>query len=417
MATMSKSQRIKPSPGSHRLVLLLTVFAFILLLSSVISTGKLSLPYQQTLIDYFATSPRGKRQHTLSDKYLYWGNRIDCPGKNCETCAGLGHQESSLRCALEEALFLNRTFVMPSGMCINPTHNKKGILDRSDDKATEEGFVECKDRGNRSNVMLPYSFLPNMAAPSLRNAAEKIKAQLGDYDAIHVRRGDKLKTRKDRFGVERIQFPHLDRDTRPEFILRRIENKIPRGRTLFIGSNERTPGFFSPLAVRYKLAYSSNFSEILDPIIKNNYQLFMVERLVMMGAKTFFKTFKEYETDLTLTDDPKKNKNWEIPVYTMEDERKESLMNLARATLKRIVMVSLLRKLVPQSEYRKLLGAVVVIAANAGGAWTPIGDVSTTMLWIHGLGVLWVLTDAIHYGESERQKLKIPQALSFTSIE
>ncbi|KAJ6302523.1 hypothetical protein OIU77_016590 [Salix suchowensis] len=49
-----------------------------------------------------------------------------------------------------------------------------------------------------------------------------------------------------------------------------------------------------------------------------------------------------------------------------------------------IVMVSLLRKLLPPSEYRKLLGAVVVIAANAGGAWTPIGDVTTTMLWIHG---------------------------------
>lgn len=32
----------------------------------------------------------------------------------------------------------------------------------------------------------------------------------------------------------------------------------------------------------------------------------------------------------------------------------------------------------------RLLGAVVVIAANAGGAWTPIGDVTTTMLWIHG---------------------------------
>uniref|UniRef100_A0ACD5XU50 Uncharacterized protein n=1 Tax=Avena sativa TaxID=4498 RepID=A0ACD5XU50_AVESA len=161
-----------------------------------------------------------------------------------------------------------------------------------------------------------------------------------------------------------------------------------------------------------------------------------------------------------------------------------------------IVMVSLLRKLVPPSEYRKLLGAVVVIAANAGGAWTPIGDVTTTMLWIHGqittvkimqglfvpsvvslvvplalmsltseangssqtsssllsseqmaprgqlvfavglgallfvpvfksltglppfmgmllgLGFLWILTDAIHYGESGRQRLKVPQALS-----
>ncbi|KAL8116250.1 hypothetical protein AgCh_022669 [Apium graveolens] len=161
-----------------------------------------------------------------------------------------------------------------------------------------------------------------------------------------------------------------------------------------------------------------------------------------------------------------------------------------------IVMVSLLRKLVPPGDFRKLLGGVVVIAANSGGAWTPIGDVTTTMLWIHGqistlqtikdlfipsvvslavpltllsftsdvngsgknssnvlaseqmaprgqlvfsvglgalifvpvfkaltglppymgmllgLGVLWILTDAIHYGESERQRLKVPQALS-----
>lgn len=34
--------------------------------------------------------------------------------------------------------------------------------------------------------------------------------------------------------------------------------------------------------------------------------------------------------------------------------------------------------------FDRLLGGVVVIAANAGGAWTPIGDVTTTMLWIHG---------------------------------
>lgn len=49
-----------------------------------------------------------------------------------------------------------------------------------------------------------------------------------------------------------------------------------------------------------------------------------------------------------------------------------------------ILMVSLLRKLVPQREERFLLSCVVVIAANAGGAWTPIGDVTTTMLWING---------------------------------
>ncbi len=49
-----------------------------------------------------------------------------------------------------------------------------------------------------------------------------------------------------------------------------------------------------------------------------------------------------------------------------------------------IVMVSLLRKLVPEQEDRMLLGAMVVIAANAGGAFSPIGDVTTTMLWIKG---------------------------------
>ncbi|MCX7636345.1 MAG: sodium:proton antiporter NhaD [Cyclobacteriaceae bacterium] len=49
-----------------------------------------------------------------------------------------------------------------------------------------------------------------------------------------------------------------------------------------------------------------------------------------------------------------------------------------------IVMVSLLRKLVPNKEMRLFFAAMVVIAANAGGAWSPIGDVTTTMLWIGG---------------------------------
>ena len=49
-----------------------------------------------------------------------------------------------------------------------------------------------------------------------------------------------------------------------------------------------------------------------------------------------------------------------------------------------IVMVSLTRKLLPKGEMRLLFASVIVIAANAGGAWSPIGDVTTTMLWIGG---------------------------------
>jgi Na+/H+ antiporter NhaD/arsenite permease-like protein len=49
-----------------------------------------------------------------------------------------------------------------------------------------------------------------------------------------------------------------------------------------------------------------------------------------------------------------------------------------------IVMVSLIRKLIPDKEMRMFFAGMIVIAANAGGAWTPIGDVTTTMLWIGG---------------------------------
>ena len=49
-----------------------------------------------------------------------------------------------------------------------------------------------------------------------------------------------------------------------------------------------------------------------------------------------------------------------------------------------IVMVSLLRKLIDNKYERWFFAGIVVVAANAGGAWSPIGDVTTTMLWIGG---------------------------------
>ncbi len=49
-----------------------------------------------------------------------------------------------------------------------------------------------------------------------------------------------------------------------------------------------------------------------------------------------------------------------------------------------IVMVSLMKRLLFRREDRLFFAGIIVIAANAGGAWTPIGDVTTTMLWIGG---------------------------------
>lgn len=68
-----------------------------------------------------------------------------------------------------------------------------------------------------------------------------------------------------------------------------------------------------------------------------------------------------------------------------------------------ILMVSLLRKLIPNQTERFLLCCVVVVAANAGGAWTPIGDVTTTMLWINGQ----LTTSAV------MKALLIPSIISF----
>jgi len=47
-----------------------------------------------------------------------------------------------------------------------------------------------------------------------------------------------------------------------------------------------------------------------------------------------------------------------------------------------IVLITILRKIVKERDDRLWFAGLIVIAANAGGAWSPIGDVTTTMLWI-----------------------------------
>ena len=49
-----------------------------------------------------------------------------------------------------------------------------------------------------------------------------------------------------------------------------------------------------------------------------------------------------------------------------------------------IMMCTLLNKIIPVRHDRWFFASMIVIAANAGGAWTPIGDVTTIMLWIAG---------------------------------
>jgi Na+/H+ antiporter NhaD/arsenite permease-like protein len=102
----------------------------------------------------------------------------------------------------------------------------------------------------------------------------------------------------------------------------------------------------------------------------------------LMGAMTIVELVDAYQgfkiiTDRINTRNPKKLL-WIICTVTFF--LSAILDNLTTS----IVMVSLIRKLVPNKDMRLFFAGMIVIAANAGGAWSPIGDVTTTMLWIGG---------------------------------
>ncbi|MDH4092172.1 MAG: sodium:proton antiporter NhaD [Cyclobacteriaceae bacterium] len=102
----------------------------------------------------------------------------------------------------------------------------------------------------------------------------------------------------------------------------------------------------------------------------------------LMGAMTIVELIDAYQgfriiTDRITTKNPK-TLMWVICTVTF------FLSALLDNLTTSIVMVSLIRKLVPNKSMRLFFAGMVVISANAGGAWSPIGDVTTTMLWIGG---------------------------------
>ena len=104
--------------------------------------------------------------------------------------------------------------------------------------------------------------------------------------------------------------------------------------------------------------------------------------LFLMGAMTIVEIIDAHDGFKLITDRITTKKKsrllWIIALLTFF--LSAALDNLTTS----IVMISLLRKLIPDQPTRWLFAGIVVIAANAGGAWSPIGDVTTTMLWIGG---------------------------------
>ena len=110
----------------------------------------------------------------------------------------------------------------------------------------------------------------------------------------------------------------------------------------------------------------------------------------LLGAMTIVETIDQHGGFSIITDrittKSKRKLLWVIAILTFF--MSAVLDNLTTS----IVMCALLRKLVSEKKDRWFFGGVVILAANAGGAWSPIGDVTTIMLWIKGnisaLGVI-----------------------------
>ncbi len=100
----------------------------------------------------------------------------------------------------------------------------------------------------------------------------------------------------------------------------------------------------------------------------------------LLGAMTIVETVDQHQGFKLITDRIKTTNKvkllWILSVLTFF--MSAMLDNLTTT----IVMVALLRKLVSEKDTRWFFASMIVIAANAGGAWSPIGDVTTIMLWI-----------------------------------
>lgn len=102
----------------------------------------------------------------------------------------------------------------------------------------------------------------------------------------------------------------------------------------------------------------------------------------LLGAMTIVETIDQHGGFSIITDrittKSKRKLLWVISILTFF--MSAVLDNLTTS----IVMCALLRKLVSDKRDRWLFGGAVILAANSGGAWSPIGDVTTIMLWIKG---------------------------------
>lgn len=147
---------------------------------------------------------------------------------------------------------------------------------------------------------------------------------------------------------------------------------------------EKVPESFQQAMVEDGHAHSSAHELVQHYAIHGQFVELIAEiafiLFFLMGAMTIVELVDAYEGFSYITDRIKSRKKstllWTVCVLTFF--LSAVLDNLTTT----IVMVSLMKKLISDKETRLFFCGMIVVSANAGGAWTVIGDVTTTMLWI-----------------------------------
>lgn len=102
--------------------------------------------------------------------------------------------------------------------------------------------------------------------------------------------------------------------------------------------------------------------------------------IFLIGAMTIVEIVDHFNGFATIKDFIKTNKKrtllWIVAVLGFV---LSAIIDNLTAT---IVLITILRKLLPDAKDRIWYAGLIIISANAGGAWSPIGDVTTTMLWM-----------------------------------
>ncbi|GJP49546.1 hypothetical protein CLOM_g8744 [Closterium sp. NIES-68] len=278
-------------------------------------------------------------------------------------CAGESHWKWSFLCAAAEARLLNRTLVLPLARCLSGRHTLSHVTEekpmalyyrmdhwpriqpimldlqfelrfgslnatilRTHHNMSVRGFQAreptsrletaearaatlvvrnaffayeiCTPRENAKRLVRNYNLIQR--PKYLWRVAEAIRRSMGfDFDSVHVRRGDKL---------NRHFWPHLDRDTRPDALLRTLPRFIQPGRHVYIASNERTPGFFSPLSSLYKIHVLSDYRHLWAPgsdWYTECWELMQRHR-IKLGAKPVFDAQMQWIVDEILMSQAKK---------------------------------------------------------------------------------------------------------------